>query len=263
MFFKTSDNVRLYYEDSGQGIPLIFLSGFGGNSIEWAKQKSFFNEAGYRTITMDYRNHGQSARTNRGLRIARLSMDLANLIERLKLSQVVMIGSSMGAGVIWSYLSLFGTQNVRAVVSIDQSPYGLDDDNWRFGALHITEARLAADVNRIANLKYTVGPVDMDLHEKLRQAQKEQPFDFLQNKPLLLDNLRQDWRDVLRYAQIPQLFLAGASSPIWSSDHTAFCKALVQDGYGESYIFEQVGHLPHLEASHKFNEVVGHWLQNS
>lgn len=261
MFFKTNDGIRINYEDVGQGMPLIFLSGFGGNLIEWEQQQVFFRELGYRTITMDYRNHGRSARTSRGLRVARLSVDLDNLIEKLQLTNVVLIGSSMGAAVIWSYLSLFGTKNVRGSVSIDQSPYGLDDADWEFGALHITNDKLLMDVNRIASLKYTVGKINADLHEKLRRAERDYPFDFVKNESLMLDNLRQDWRDVLGYVQIPQLFLAGAKSPIWSPEHSTFCKEHVRDGYGEQFIFDDVGHLPHLEANQKFNEVLRTWLQ--
>ena len=40
---------------------------------------------------------------------------------------------SMGGSTIWAYCDLFGTDRLRAVVTIDQTPKMINDDGWAFG----------------------------------------------------------------------------------------------------------------------------------
>jgi pimeloyl-ACP methyl ester carboxylesterase len=47
---KTSDGVRLYYEETGSGLPLIFLHEFGGHYLSWEPQVRYFSRR-YRCIT--------------------------------------------------------------------------------------------------------------------------------------------------------------------------------------------------------------------
>src|SRR5215218_1740238 len=47
---KTSDGVQLYYEETGEGAPLIFLHEFGGHYMSWEPQVRYFSRR-YRCIT--------------------------------------------------------------------------------------------------------------------------------------------------------------------------------------------------------------------
>lgn len=54
-------------------------------------------------IVPDLRGHGESEKPRAGYHVARLALDLRNLIEHLQLpdSQIRAIGTSLGAAIIW------------------------------------------------------------------------------------------------------------------------------------------------------------------
>ncbi|MCC3236697.1 alpha/beta hydrolase, partial [Pediococcus acidilactici] len=62
MEFILKTGETIYYEDQGEGIPILFLTGFGGNTEIWSGQVNFFLQHGYRVIRLDYLNHGRSDR---------------------------------------------------------------------------------------------------------------------------------------------------------------------------------------------------------
>jgi pimeloyl-ACP methyl ester carboxylesterase len=59
--------------------------------------------ANFHVIILDLRGHGQSEKPRAGYHVARLALDLKNLIEHLRLpeGQVSAIGTSLGAAILW------------------------------------------------------------------------------------------------------------------------------------------------------------------
>src|SRR5260370_5663599 len=47
---KTDDGVQRYYEETGQGDPILFLHEFGGHYLSWEPQDRYFSRR-YRCIT--------------------------------------------------------------------------------------------------------------------------------------------------------------------------------------------------------------------
>lgn len=109
-YFTSKDGVRLFYDDIGRGRPLVLIHG-------WTFSGRFFHRnvpvlaENARVITVDLRGHGRSDKPDRGYRIPRLAADLRDLLLELDLRDVTLLGWSLGAPVIWSYLELFGRDN--------------------------------------------------------------------------------------------------------------------------------------------------------
>lgn len=57
----------------------------------------------FHVIVLDLRGHGQSEKPRAGYHVARLAVDLKNLIEHLQLAegQIAAIGTSLGAAILW------------------------------------------------------------------------------------------------------------------------------------------------------------------
>lgn len=257
MRFKTSDGVSLSYTDSmNEGQPIIFLAGYSGVKEEWCVQKEYFIAAGYRVITMDHRNHGESAQTMKGLRIARLGQDLANLINFLQLQNVILVGHSMGASVIWAYLSLWGSQLVSHIITVDQSPKALNTDYWPFGALDLDWQNLPLKAQAVTEIQMTKKQVATTTRKQIALAHQAHTFNYERNLKLLINHLSQDWCDVLMNINKPQLFLTGGASPMWSSEHGKRCVTLTNNNYGKTYEFKGVGHMPHIESPDEFNQIL-------
>jgi len=63
----------------------------------------------------------------------RHGMDLHQLIKHLRLKDFMLVGQSMGASTIFSYLHQYGEEDVSAVIDVDQTPKIINDEQWKFG----------------------------------------------------------------------------------------------------------------------------------
>lgn len=88
---------EIYYEEAGQGRPLLFVHSLGASGRIWAGQMAEFSR-GFRVIAPDLRGHGRSP-YREPVTLAAMAEDLAALLERLQAAPAHMVGISMG-GVI-------------------------------------------------------------------------------------------------------------------------------------------------------------------
>jgi non-heme chloroperoxidase len=108
----------VYYEDFGQGQPVILIHGWPLSSKSWEPQVSALLDAGYRVITYDRRGFGKSGASLDGYDYNTLTADLEELISNLDLQNVVLVGFSMGGGEVVRYLTNNGCDNVAKVALI-------------------------------------------------------------------------------------------------------------------------------------------------
>ena len=127
--FVTNDGVRLSYWEAGRGQPLIFVPGWSANGAEYINVMYLLSK-NYRVIVLDPRNQGLSQRVEYGTRISRYSMDLKELGDHLQLGPANYVGWSMGASVLWGYIDLFGTDEMRKVVFVDEPISIYSHDDW-------------------------------------------------------------------------------------------------------------------------------------
>jgi 3-oxoadipate enol-lactonase len=90
------NGIRLYYESQGEGLPLVFAHGGGGDLLQWTYQVPHFSER-YRVITFDNRGHGRSETPEADYSIESFSQDILGLLDVLSVGKVVLIGLTMGA----------------------------------------------------------------------------------------------------------------------------------------------------------------------
>ncbi|GKT02586.1 alpha/beta fold hydrolase [Furfurilactobacillus entadae] len=253
MFFTTSDHVRLSYTDEGSGQPIVILTGFGGAKEIWHAQVPVLVAAGYRVINVDARNQGTSQHTSKGCRISRHGMDLAEIIDQLALRNVILLGNSMGAATIFAYLSLFGDENVAAVIDVDQSPKMINEPGWSYGFKDVTWAEFP-DYFRMPLGSATFKHIDNDTYALVQQVAATHPFDAAINEPFLFDHAFADWRDVIRQLTVPLLVIAGAKSPYFNPEFAPVVAAMAPKG--AAVIIPDAGHIVMAEQSGAFNETL-------
>ena len=130
-YFVLNDGAQLYYEDRGSGEPIVFLHGLTASHRKIAAfTKEFLQD--YRCILLDLRGHGSSNHVGININIQTLAQDIHELLEYLELTDVTMIGHSLGGAVIYSYVSQFGCERVKRLVSVDQGPCARNHD-WTGG----------------------------------------------------------------------------------------------------------------------------------
>jgi pimeloyl-ACP methyl ester carboxylesterase len=86
--FKTSDGVKLSYLRARNGLPVILLHGFLESGACCKSQAQILAEQ-YDVIVLDQRSHGESEKVPFGLKVARLSKDLFELVTAMNLKRVL------------------------------------------------------------------------------------------------------------------------------------------------------------------------------
>lgn len=120
--FKSSDNLRLWYEDQGEGQPLLCLSGLSRNSTDFDYVLPYIIGE-HRVIRLDYRGRGQSQRSPdwRTYTIPTEARDVIELLDHLGLDRVPIIGTSRG-GLIGMALALMAKERLGGLCLVDIGP---------------------------------------------------------------------------------------------------------------------------------------------
>ena len=119
-YITTSDGVKIYYEDHGQGETLLFSHGMNSSHL---RIKNFIDDfkGDYRLVCYDHRGHGASERASINMNLQRLGRDLRELIEALELDDVTAIGHSMGGYYAQCFMERYPGESA-GFVSIDSGP---------------------------------------------------------------------------------------------------------------------------------------------
>ena len=116
---ENSTPIELYYEDHGSGDPVVLLAGWPLDSRSWEPQVHALLEAGYRVIVYDRRGFGRSSRPTEGYDFDTLADDLHQLLTKLDLHAVTLIGFSLGTGELARYIGTHGTERLKSCVFIE------------------------------------------------------------------------------------------------------------------------------------------------
>lgn len=257
------DGVRLDYTEYGDpaGRPAVLIAGFKAPATTWRYQVPAFTDAGYRVLAVDLRGHGTSEHPEDGVDMARRGRDVAAVLEGLDLRDVVLVGGSMGANTIWSFLAQSGADRAAAAVSIDQTPKMLNDEGWPFGFYGYDAAN--RDTYFATGIPETGHGTPMAKRGlrlvRLMTAMKGMNREFTPGELALLhDHAVADWRPTIAAAGIPLLFVAGAESEYWPSGHAAASAALAADA--TAVVLDDDGHAANMEQPKAFNRAVLEWL---
>ena len=133
-YFTLSDGQKLYYEDKGQGPEtVIMMHGWTSSHDIYVKPVESL-QVKARCIIYDHRGHGKSKEANSGNpSMETLANDLHEIIEGLSLSNITLLGWSMGAGVVLNYVKLYGCDALKQIILCDMTPKQLNDDEWNLG----------------------------------------------------------------------------------------------------------------------------------
>jgi pimeloyl-ACP methyl ester carboxylesterase len=123
-FIEAADGTPLFYNDWGQGRPVVLIHGWPLNADMWEYQATFLAEHGHRVIAYDRRGFGRSGRPWTGYDYDTLAADLNAVLAGLHVQDAVVVGFSMGGGELARYLSRYDRSRVgRAVLVSSVTPY--------------------------------------------------------------------------------------------------------------------------------------------
>ncbi|MDQ3402467.1 MAG: alpha/beta hydrolase [Actinomycetota bacterium] len=223
---ENSNIVELHFEDVGTGRPVVLVHGWPLSGRSWENQVPALVEAGHRVITYDRRGFGQSSQPWGGYDYDTFAADLDALLRHLDLTDVALVGFSMGGGEVVRYIAKYGTSRVtRAVLAAAVPPYlyksddnpdgGLDDATIAEFESGVTGDRLAFIDGFVENF-FAAG----DKHDLVSEQQKRYARDIaaVASPKGTLDCVtafgRTDFRDDVAKVTVPTLVIHGDSDAI-------------------------------------------------
>ena len=113
---------QLYYEDRGEGEPLLLLHGGTGIGRDWQHVFTAGDPDGYRLIVPDLRGHGRSTNPSGRFTFREVAQDTFALLDRLGIQRVKAIGMSAGAKTLL-HAATQQPDRVEAMVLVSATPY--------------------------------------------------------------------------------------------------------------------------------------------
>jgi pimeloyl-ACP methyl ester carboxylesterase len=116
--FTTADGNRMPYTIAGAGdVTVVLVHCWMCNRTFWSEQVPVLSRQ-YRTIAVDLPGHGDATADRENWTVGQFGDDVAGLLEELDLSNVVLVGHSMGGPVSLRTAALAGDR-VRGIVAVD------------------------------------------------------------------------------------------------------------------------------------------------
>lgn len=254
--FITSDKTEIFYTDQGSGATLLFVHGYGCTGKFFKNNLSALSRR-FRVITVDLRGQGHSNKDQKGPRVSRLAQDLHELLINLQLSDVMLIGWSMGCAVGWSYWDLFGDDRLSKFVFIDEPALAASSPDNQTGAMSYDELSNFQQQMAI-NPKETIEGFVRSLLHKTKLNIDDLVTDaqlgngqFLAK--LIFNHHVMDWHDVLPSITLPTLVLAGENSLVNWHSVKEVSHAIPNANFK---CFSDAGHLLFFEYPEKFNRLI-------
>ncbi|MFC7231897.1 alpha/beta fold hydrolase [Saliphagus sp. GCM10025308] len=266
MPYVQCNGADLYYEDHGEGQPIIFLHGvMCGLRFFEPQLASLSNE--YRTVAVDFRGHGRSEKTELGHTVAQYARDLHTFLKQRALEEVVMVGWSMGAFVSWDYVNQFGTERIRGLVDVDIEASRFQWDDYDYGltdlvglkdTLALVQEDQTSFIQRLTEQVFSNPTTEMRTLQVDETSRTPTPI----KSAILSDALTRDYRAVLPEIDVPMLVCAGGDETRGTGTVEAVRHVtdLVPDATFE--LFENCGHCPPIEQPERFNRVVSQFINS-
>jgi 3-oxoadipate enol-lactonase len=108
-----ANGLSLYYEEHGEGEPLLCIMGLAADHLAWALQLEAF-AARHRTIVFDNRDIGQSSYVEGPYEIADMAADALGLADALGVESFHVLGASLG-GAVAQHLALAAPERIRTL----------------------------------------------------------------------------------------------------------------------------------------------------
>lgn len=252
------NNINLYYEEYGEGQPIVFIAGLAADHLVWQGIVRQYAQ-NYRVIVIDNRGVGRSDCPNYPYSIEMMADDIAALCQALNLGEVHFIGNSMG-GAIVQYLA-YKYPNITKSIVISNSFIRVNTNVALFfkATLELMrqgaspEALIKATLSWVysSNFLSTEGLIDQLCKLRLANPYPVTSESYGNQLAAIMNFDSEKWLEKIHK---PCLVICSDEDIITPAKQSCALAKLIPNA--KYYLFEGVGHLPHMEQPEVFNRVV-------
>lgn len=270
-YFEGAGGTNLYYEEVGEGPPIIFVHEFAGDMRIWAPQISHFSR-NYKVVTFNARGYTPSdVPTDPSLYGLNIAVDdIVKLIKHLSLDKAHIVGFSMG-----SFAALFlGLRHPELAKSVTPVCCGYGAEK-QWDAIHkhnfLELANLLTDMKQVhdASYRYANGATRQQYKQKDPKGWIEFADRFtnlsaigramtlryvLATRPSLYD-----FSDGFSKMEVPTLIITGDEDEQTIQPGIFLKKQIKSAGL---CILPRCGHTVHLEEQELFNRILSDFISS-
>lgn len=166
-----STTVELSYQVTGEGEPLLLISGLGGSSAVWGGAVPVLKEH-FTVITVDNRGTGNSPVPDGPYTIDGMADDIAQVLRQLDLGPVHAVGWSLGGSLLQSLLINHGALINKAVLLNAFPSYTPIQDAWLDAGLMLRRGGLDSVALSLQGIPWAFSSAFLYDHEKVAAIQQ-------------------------------------------------------------------------------------------
>ena len=267
-FAKTDDGVKLYYEETGDGAPIVFVHEFAADHRSWEMQMRHFGQR-YRCITFSARGYPPSDVPEKPESYSqnRATDDILVVMDHLKIDKAHVVGLSMGGFATLHFGFRHPTRALSLVVA--GVGYGAEKEQqakFRGEVEVVAQSLLSEGMEKFAG-KYAYGPTRVQFENKdprgFAQFKKElgehsalgsanTQVGVQGQRPSLYDLL-----DKMRAMTVPTLVLTGDEDWPCLAPSVLMKREIPSAALA---VMPNCGHTINLEDPDLFNQIVGDFI---
>jgi pimeloyl-ACP methyl ester carboxylesterase len=269
MPFATTDNgVKLYYEETGAGVPVVFVHEFAADHRSWEMQMRHFGQR-YRCITFSARGYPPSDVPEKPESYSqnRATDDILAVMDHLKIQKAHVVGLSMGG-----FATLhFGFRHPTRALSLVVAGVG-------YGAEKEQQAKFKGEVEGVAKSllsdgmekfagKYAYGPTRVQFENKDPRGFAQFKTELGEHSALGSANTQvgvqgqrpslYDLLDKMRAMTVPTLVLTGDEDWPCLAPSVLMKREIPSAALA---VMPNCGHTINLEDPDLFNQIVGDFI---
>ena len=246
-------DASLYYEVHGDGPPLVFAHGAGGNTLIWWQQVPFFART-RRVLTFDHRGFGRSTCAPADFHAREFAGDLRAILDAAGIERAALVCQSMG-----------GWTGLRAALEYPERVACLVLSGTPAGVLTPKAIEAFARIGRIAAGEGIRGapalapdfparePALAHLYDQISALNPGLPPSALAT----LGQARVEPAELARH-RVPTLMISGEHDQLFPP--AALKEAAAQIPGCRVTSFPGAGHSPYFEDAPRFNRIVAEFL---